>query len=250
MQCECVILKELRSMLSSNTVHLLFQRSLSHWLSRNCCTGRHCANKGVYKVQIHLGASASLCALLLFELLCVLLPEMGLENWEPSCSVQQLHWWNPLPHFSTLCFLSPAITLPLLFLSNSSAPPPPASTTTPPATSNNCLSLLKHRSSFLCQRCLPLSALVWNWIADPLALSGRDVIWDSGNRMLWCWRQLLQDTKGSQMTLDSSSSSLPDWKCSQQISWQHKGEHPWTTNRNTQGFRRALWRVVRLPPLV
>lgn len=57
--------------------------------------------------------------------------------------------------------------------------------------------------SFLRQHCLPLSALVWNWIADPLALSGRDVIWDSGNRMFWCRRQLLQDTDGSEMMLDS-----------------------------------------------
>lgn len=54
----------------------------------------------------------------------------------------------------------------------------------------------------------PLSALVWNWIADPLALSGRDVIWDSGDHMLWCWRQLLQDTEGSHRSLTPISHLL------------------------------------------
>lgn len=107
----------------------------------------------------------------------------------------------------------------------------------PLTSSNNFLSFPKRRSSSLRQHYLPPSTLVWNWIADPLVLSGRDVIWDSGNHMLRWRRQLLQDTKGSEMTLDFQSPSLWEWKSSQQISRQHKKEELWrTTNRNTQGF--------------
>lgn len=179
------------------------------WLSRKWRIGRHYTNKGVFtKCRIISEVLSSFlsvfCACCCF-VSCAQRRFGKSEAYSALCtsSIDESNSHrNPHPQFITLTFyLPPSLFHYYFYLSLQHIFLP--STTTPPATSNNGLSLSKHRSSFLRQCCLPLSVLVWNWIADPLALSGSDVIWDSGNRMLWCWRQLLQDTKGSQMTLDS-----------------------------------------------
>lgn len=208
--------KGLRSVLSSNTVHLLSHQYMEIIVPPafgfgetgtrqiKVCWRRADLSRGLSLALVCLLCSYLLGKLVAYATLC-------------SCMI----WWQQQrprnPGFFFSSFSSCSITPLLLFRSNSSAHLCASPSSPPPL-------LRLQTTSCLCwgidppllrQQCHPLSALVWNWIAEPLVLSGRDVIWDSGNRMLWCQRQLLQDTEGSQTTLDSRSSSLQDCKCSQ-----------------------------------
>ena len=189
MQYECVMLKGPRSMLSSNTVHLVSQQQNTRdhclaalWLSSDRRVGLHYTNNGVFAkcrlISEVLSVSGAPCRFRLLVLRCDSEKRQELTLFSAAARVMKVTVAEtPYPTLSLLLFYPPprshfhyyfSLILWQIF------PPPDHRASRPLQTTARLRwSIDPHPRVSVAS---PLSALVWNWIADPLALSGRDVI--------------------------------------------------------------------------